>query len=82
MGRSQLGMFGPAVLNPVPRLAAMFAFPLAPKSGVRPPTGLAVNLLFLSLLLHSDMADSARLLSILFCYIVCFLAENIRHYFF
>ena len=82
MGRSQLGMFGPAVLNPVPRLAAMFAFPLAPKSGVRLPTGLTVNLLSLSLLLHGDMADPARLLGTLLCNIVGFLTQNICHNFF
>ena len=75
-------MFGPAVLNPVARLAAMLALHLTPESGMSLPADLAVNLLPLILLLDSDMADSARLLSVLFCYIVCFLTENVRHYFF
>ena len=70
MRRSQFRMFSPAVLSPVPRLAAMFAFPLAPPSGVRLPADLTINLLSLSLLLHGDMADPACLLGTFLCNIV------------
>ena len=75
-------MFGPAVLNPVARLAAVLALDLTPEPGVGLPADPAVNFLPLILLLNSDVADSARLLSILFSYIVRFLTEYVCHYFF
>ena len=75
-------MFGPAILNPVARLAAVLTLDRTPESWVGLPADPAVNFLPLILLLNSDVADSARLLSILFCYIICFLTEYICHYFF
>ena len=82
MGGSLFGMFGPAVLNPVARLAAVLALDLTPESGMSLPADPAVNFLPLILLLNSYVVDSARLLSILFSYIIRFLTEYIRHYFF
>ena len=82
MGGSLFGMFGPAVLNPVARLAAVLTLDRTPEPGVGLPADPAVNFLPLILLLNSDVADSARLLSILFSYIIRFLTEYVRHYFF
>ena len=77
MGGSLFGMFGPAVLNPVAWLAAVLTLDRTPESWVGLPADPAVNFLPLILLLNSDMTDSAHLLSILFSYIVRFLAEYV-----
>ena len=75
-------MFGPTILNPVTRFAAVLTLDRTPESWVGLPADPAVNFLPLILLLNSDVADSARLLSILFSYIVRFLTEYVCHYFF
>ena len=71
-------MFGPTILNPVTRFAAVLTLDCTPKSWVGLPADPAVNFLPLILLLNSsDVADSACLLSILFSYIVRFLTEYV-----
>ena len=75
-------MFGPTIFNPVAWFAAVLTLDCTPESWVGLPADPAVNLLPLILLLNSDVVDSARLLSILFSYIIRFLTEYICHYFF
>ena len=75
-------MLGPARLSPVPRLAAMFAFPLTFPSGMSLPTDPTFNLPLLSLLLHGDVADSASLQGTLLGDIVGLLTQDVRHNFF
>ena len=70
-------MFGPTILNSVAWLAAVLTLDRTPESWVGLPADPAVNFLPLILLLNSDMADSACLLSIFFCYIVRFLTEYV-----
>ena len=70
-------MFGPTILNPVTRFAAVLTLDRTPESWVGLPADPAVNFLPLILLLNSDVVDSARLLSILFSYIVRFLTEYV-----
>ena len=82
MGGGLFGMFGPTVLNPVARLTAVLALDLTPEPWVGLPADPAVNLLPLIFLLSSYVVDSACLLSVLLSYIVRFLTEYVRHYFF
>ena len=60
VGRSLFWMFGPTILNPVTRFAAVLTLDRTPESWVGLPADPAVNFLPLILLLNIAMSDTAE----------------------